>query len=457
MSNLDKPGSSPITQKQNQEHLSGVEGITMLDTALAETQGISFADFARSPKGAEFLHTKKIVIAGAPQSGKSVLRELLKRSVRAIPNAPYPYFVTAAPDGEWAGFQESVKTDPELARKMKTDYKTAIKEGGSMFTPAYVKRISDSVKNLSAPDTPLNFLDIGGKMSLENYEICEGANGAVILCGEKAAKVGGGVGAPEDAAKEEMDPRKWKEFFTKLGIPVIGVLYSDYTGKEDHVLGVDPAGAYAGSSHYFERGEIDIQSRPAVRSLADYIVSRGAEREMYKHTALANLAATSRTARGIVDTSASADKAEKMMGGTGAEVAERAVANFTSAIEKLFEARDTQFKDAAELRTFVEGIAQEINAGITKEGVLIRESDSEKFPYTRIKDLESAMNNFYEELFERLQNKDTDSVELAAWIEYRVDLSDHFFADGCGKAAKAISSWTLMRNKHILPTYRGRD
>lgn len=280
MSDLDKPGSSPITQKQGDEHLSGQEGMTTLSNALAATPGVSFPDFARSPKGQEFLETKKIVIAGAPQSGKSVLRELLKRSIRAIPNAPYPYFLTAAPDGEWAGFQESVRTDPDLARKMKTDYKTAIKEGGSMFTPEYVTRISDSVKNLSAPHSPLNFLDIGGKMTLENRGICEGANAAIILCGERAAKVAGGVGSTEDQAQPEMNPREWKEFFSGLGIPVIGVIYSDYTGKEDAIGGIDKTGAFVGSSHYFERGELDIESRPAIRAFAEYLVKGGVEREM---------------------------------------------------------------------------------------------------------------------------------------------------------------------------------
>lgn len=276
---LDKP-TTPLNQQQDKK-LSGPEGVKMLADALAQVPGVSFAEFLQSLKGQESLKTKKIIVAGAPQSGKSVLRELIKRAVRAIPNSPYPYFVTAAPDGEWAGFQQSVALDPDLARKMKTDYKTAIKEGGSMFTPAYVQRISEGVKNLSAPHNPLNFIDIGGKLSVENYEICSGANGAIILCSERATKVAGGVGTMEDAAKEEMDPREWKKFFTTLGIPVIAVIYSDYSGTEDTVTDVGADGAFYGSVHYLERGQLDAEKRPAVQALAQHIVGDGLEKAVH--------------------------------------------------------------------------------------------------------------------------------------------------------------------------------
>jgi hypothetical protein len=48
-----------------------------------------------------------------------------------------------------------------------------------------------------------------------------------------------------------------------------------------------------------------------------------------------------------------------------------------------------------------------------------------------------------------------DPVGLAAWVEYRVNLTDHFFADGCGKISKAVSGWVLMRYAQDLPTYKG--
>lgn len=181
--------------------------------------------------------------------------------------------------------------------------------------------------------------------------------------------------------------------------------------------------------------------------------------EEYLQVALENLRATSRTAKGEVDTSASTDKAEKMAGDLTAEsAAERALQNFTDTIRYLYEHRGGRFENPQQLREFVEGVAQRINAGITKEGVLIRSgADSTKFPYTKIADLESAMQKFYQELLERLTNPTSDSQETAAFIEYHIDPADHFFADGCGKTAKAMSAWSLMRTQQPLPHYRSRE
>lgn len=78
---------------------------------------------------------KKIVLAGPPRSGKSCLREGLKQAIRAIPGAPYPYVITACPDGEGSWFQETVNGDPELAAACKAAYK-------AKFTPEFVKRIA---------------------------------------------------------------------------------------------------------------------------------------------------------------------------------------------------------------------------------------------------------------------------------------------------------------------------
>jgi len=179
----------------------------------------------------------------------------------------------------------------------------------------------------------------------------------------------------------------------------------------------------------------------------------------YLAAAERNLTATSRTARGTVDTSASPDKAAKMAEGLTAEVAaDRATENFREAITTAHSERGRQFANPTELRTFIEGIAQTVNRGITKEGILIRAGeDSPKYPYTKVADLEGAMQQFYNELSQRLRDPKEDPVALAAWAEYRIDLSDHFFADGCGKTAKAISSWILMRADRPLPAYRGRD
>lgn len=180
--------------------------------------------------------------------------------------------------------------------------------------------------------------------------------------------------------------------------------------------------------------------------------------DYYAGAAQLNLEATSRTAKGTVDTTASADKAEKMAAGlTGEKAAELAKGNFQQAVEKLYANRETQFNSPAELRAFVESIANTINGGILKEGTLIRQGqDSAKYPYTKVADLEKAMTQFYEELNERMNDPEEDAEAVAAWAEYRIDLTDHFYADGCGKTAKAVSSFVLMRRGEKLPQYSGR-
>ena len=175
--------------------------------------------------------------------------------------------------------------------------------------------------------------------------------------------------------------------------------------------------------------------------------------EEYVKAALDNLRATSRTASGTVDTTASRDKAASMSGVSGNQAAELAQGNFERAIKKLYDERHKTFAHPEQLRSFVEEIATLINTGIVKEGVLLRTHDSDKYPYTRVKNLEMAMKEFYTTFHELMRILEEEPIQLAAWVEYRMDLTDHFFADGCGKISKAISAWTLMRANHKLPKF----
>jgi CRISPR-associated protein Csx3 len=230
--------------------LTGQEGLDLLKASTSKIQGISLVDFLETPKGKEMIRSKKIVLAGPPRSGKSCFRQGVKGAISAIPNAPYPYMLTACPDGEGSWFQEAMNADPAMAAKLKAEYK-------SKFTPEFTKRISDSVNNLTLP---LNFIDIGGIMSPENEEICSGANGAVILSGQSST--------------ENDLPGQWKDFFTKLGIPVIAEIYSDYNGQQDLVEGVGEDGVFRGSVHHLERGE-QLNDRETIKAFSEFIVNLG--------------------------------------------------------------------------------------------------------------------------------------------------------------------------------------
>ena len=190
------------------------------------------------------------------------------------------------------------------------------------------------------------------------------------------------------------------------------------------------------------------------------IVSSEAEkisisREQYVRDSKRNLMAMSRTAQGVVDTSASAAKINSMTGISGDAAANLAQSNFESAINIAFDNKNREFDSPEDLKSFVESLALQVNDGIVKDSSLIRSSDSDKYPYVRIANLENQMNKFYEGLYGRTKNPNADPVESAAYAEFGIDFAGHFFADGCGKTAKVVSSYMLMRHNHSLPEYKG--
>lgn len=198
----------------------------------------------------------KIVLCGPPRSGKSCLREGLKQAIRHIPGAPYPYVITACPDGEGAWFQETVNGDPELAAKCKAAYK-------SSFTAEFVKRVADSVKNCQLP---LTLVDIGGRTSVENREICAAADHAILLAGD----------SPEQSWDERLI--EWREFCGNLNLRVIAEIHSDYHGTQDTVPVFGSDDVWRGSVHYLERGE-NVSERPTVRALAEILCELVAREE----------------------------------------------------------------------------------------------------------------------------------------------------------------------------------
>lgn len=193
---------------------------------------------------------KKIVLCGPPRSGKSCLREGLKQAIRRIPGSPYPYVITACPDGEGSWFQETVDLDPELAAQLKAAYK-------SKFTPEFVRRVADSVKNCTLP---LTLVDIGGIPSVENEVICASATHAILLAGDLNR-------LPE-----------WHAFCGKLGLHIIAEIHSDYRGTEDSVPSLGEDSVWRGSVHYLERGE-PVYERPTVKALAEILVGMASGEE----------------------------------------------------------------------------------------------------------------------------------------------------------------------------------
>ena len=198
----------------------------------------------------------KIVLAGPPKSGKSCLRAGLKQAIinfrSESSDVPYPYVITACPDGEGAWFQETMEKYPEVARACKEAYK-------GEFTPEFVRLVADHVRNC---EHPLTMVDIGGLIDDYNRDICKSATHIVILAGNDPVS-----GECWDARMAE-----WREFAKELNLTVVAEIFSDYHGKADVVKDVCSDNTLRGSVHYLERGE-HIAGHPMVKALAQHILA----------------------------------------------------------------------------------------------------------------------------------------------------------------------------------------
>ena len=187
------------------------------------------------------LKSVKVILCGPPQSGKSCLREGLKQAIRQIPNAPYPFVITANPDGEGSWFSETAQRNLEEAKQYKNAHKTE-------FTPEFARIRADWVKN--CPE-PLTLVDVGGRTTDENKLIMKHATHAVILSGD------------------ESKIKEWQDFCININLRIIAIIHSDYYGECDRIE--SELSILTGSIHRLQRGE-DVSERPMVKALAQLLV-----------------------------------------------------------------------------------------------------------------------------------------------------------------------------------------
>jgi GTPase SAR1 family protein len=186
----------------------------------------------------------KVILCGPSHSGKSCLREGLKQALMPMHRAgkiPYPYFMTACPDGEGSWYAETVCNNPELAKQLKQEYK-------AKFTWRFAQNKARHVQNASLP---LTLIDVGGVIDEKNWLIMRHATHAVILSWEM---------------KKMME---WVNFCNELKLQIIAMIQSDYDGICDRITEESPI--LRGSIHHLERGE-DVSSRPMVQALAQILV-----------------------------------------------------------------------------------------------------------------------------------------------------------------------------------------
>ena len=190
------------------------------------------------------MRSMKIVLCGPPRSGKSCLRQALKDAIRRSSEI-YPYVLSTNPDGEGAWFQETVAANPELATELKRENKRPWSAERAELYATWVRDVAG----------PLTFVDIGGIPDVFSEQIARPATHLLLL-------------APNE---EKIAP--WRAFAERVGVPVIGEIWSDYHGTEDRVDGLGEDGIYRGVVHHLERGH-PAHDRPLVRALAKYLVGR---------------------------------------------------------------------------------------------------------------------------------------------------------------------------------------
>ncbi|MDY7024159.1 MAG: hypothetical protein SWJ54_22890 [Cyanobacteriota bacterium] len=183
----------------------------------------------------------KIVLCGPSHSGKSCLREGLKQAIRQIPNAPYPYFITACPDGEGSWFAPTFKANPVLAEKLKKGYK-------SKFTWKFARKAAEDVQNTSLS---FNLIDVGGVIDDKNRLIMGHATHAVIL------------------SRDLNLVTEWSQFCGELNLKIIAILKSDLEAVEDQLEAETPI--LQGSIHGLERGK-DVSQHFMVQKLAQVLI-----------------------------------------------------------------------------------------------------------------------------------------------------------------------------------------
>lgn len=220
----------------------GKKGYKTYITVITHNPAYKLGELIETEDAQVSYNSIKVVLCGPPHSGKSCLREGLKTAILGIANAPYPYVITACPDGEGAHFSQTHQRDNQYAREIKENYKAPFTANFAQVRAGWVRDANNC----------LNIIDVGGKISEENRAIFQHATHAIILAGE---------------------PNKipqWQEFCASVGLPVIAIIHSDYDAKADRIQTYTPL--LTGSVHHLSRGE-DTSKRPMVQALAKLLVN----------------------------------------------------------------------------------------------------------------------------------------------------------------------------------------
>lgn len=183
------------------------------------------------------------------------------------------------------------------------------------------------------------------------------------------------------------------------------------------------------------------------------------ETAKYMRTYADNNQVTSRSSRGEISTKVSDKKKDFVIEMPEEERQKIVLKNQDNIISFLWEMRHHEFASSVEFVGFVDEIATKVNNGL----ILVPNGTRKwEVKYGRGVLPESICREllmFSDNMLQKLSEVETeaDKVDLAAWVELEIDKHIHPYMDGCGRIAKAISAWILMRFDLPLPDYQSRD
>ncbi len=264
---IDGPQSVPVAYVIAHKLAHLYQAIAVLDPKIGtpgyKTYIVTISHGSTEYKVGDLIETKetqavrsiiKVVLCGPPRAGKSCLRDGLKRAILGNLGAPYPYVITACPDGEGSWHQQTYENNQPLAEEIKPSNKGDV-------TAEFAQ---EAAKWVGSANQLINIIDVGGKTSEENKVIMQPATHAVILSG---------------------DPNKfveWSDFCQQLGLKVIAKIHSQLNAVQDDVcLSSDwkqktngllqTLPLLTGTVHRLERGE-NVSTRPMVKALAEMLI-----------------------------------------------------------------------------------------------------------------------------------------------------------------------------------------
>ncbi|WP_317616632.1 CRISPR-associated protein Csx3 [Nostoc sp. 'Peltigera membranacea cyanobiont' 232] len=264
---IDGPQSVPVAYVIAHKLAHLYQAIAVLDPKIGtpgyKTYIVTISHGSTEYKIGDLIETKetqpvrsiiKVVLCGPPRAGKSCLRDGLKRAILGNLGAPYPYVITACPDGEGSWHQETYENNEELAKSIRPINKADV-------TPEFAQ---EAAKWVGSANQLISIIDVGGKISPENKQIMKPATHAVILSGDSSKFT------------------EWENFCQQLELTVIAKIHSQLDGVEDGVFFADDwkektnellktTPLLTGSVHRLKRGE-NLSARPMVQSLANLLI-----------------------------------------------------------------------------------------------------------------------------------------------------------------------------------------